>query len=135
MPFIPGLFGNVGLEAFTLNIRIGVGSKERDQPQPIRITISCSIEIGAAFYTDDIRRTVNYSQIRSEIIERTNEAVYCLIERLAGEILEICFRQPAVRRCRVKVEKLTIFPDSVPFIETDWIDRAIYANMPAEAAQ
>jgi FolB domain-containing protein len=132
MTFIPAI---IGLEAFTLNLRIGVGDEERSKPQPIRITIACAVDIGAASTSDDLRRTVNYSLIRNEILDRSSTASYRLLERFAGEILEICFRHPTVRRCRVKVEKLTIFEDSVPFIETDWIDRAVYANMPAEAAE
>lgn len=125
----------VGLEEFTVMMRIGVGDDERSKLQPVRIRIDCQTDIGNACRSDQIGETVDYSLIRREVVALANKARFHLLERLAGEILSICFNRPGVSACRVRIKKVAVFRDAVPFVQTSWIKRGSYAKILPEAAE
>lgn len=129
------IIATIGLDTLTVNFSIGVTEKERSRPQPVEITIQLRANISEAIRTDAIDQTVDYSGIRKAVIHLSHTYEYHLIERLAGEIAALCFDDPKVQACRVTVRKMRIYRDCTPFIETVWINRGVYANMPAEAAQ
>ena len=117
------LISTIGLEAFTTNVRIGVSDQERSTPQPVRITLSIRADITKAMESDDLNDTVDYSNLRHQILELTKSRTFHLLERLASDVVTACFQDERVLACQLRLEKTLIFPDAIPFLSTPWIER------------
>lgn len=95
----------------TLLAQIGVWRHEHGRRQRVRICIDLAVE-ETPNPEDRLDGTVNYDRIIRAVREVVAAGHVRLIETLAERIAARCFEDPRVRRCRVQVEKLDVFPDA-----------------------
>jgi dihydroneopterin aldolase len=98
---------------------IGVHPHEHETHQRICINLDLAVlDDGAqqlsraAVGADELRRVVDYEKIVNKVRAAVAAGHVQLIETLAERLAEICLEDERVRRVRVRVEKLDIFPDA-----------------------
>jgi FolB domain-containing protein len=84
---------------------VGINADEREHRQDVIINIRMWTDLTRAAVSDNIADTVNYRTVCKQVIEKVESTSYFLVERLAAEVVEICFRQPQVQQVQVNVEK------------------------------
>jgi FolB domain-containing protein len=84
---------------------IGVNDWERTQKQDVLINVILYTDLKLPCKTDNLKDSVDYKEIKKEIIAMVDVSSFNLIERLAGEIAGICLAHPAVRAVQVRVDK------------------------------
>lgn len=89
---------------------IGTLPEEREQKQDVIINITLFSDHSPAI-SDDLADAIDYRDIVNPTIELVETAQFFLIERLALEIVKICFSDSRVERAIVTVEK----PRAVPY--------------------
>lgn len=66
----------------------GVLPEEKNIYQPFEVDVELKLDLSKASESDNIEDTVNYSHIAALVKEVVNGESCCLIERLAGKIIE-----------------------------------------------
>ncbi len=84
---------------------IGTRPEERDKPQGLEISITLHADLRAAGRSDAIEDTVDYNAITLKVVEQVEASEFCLLERLAQHVAEICLAEPTVQRVCVLVAK------------------------------
>jgi D-erythro-7,8-dihydroneopterin triphosphate epimerase len=84
---------------------IGVNDWERTQKQDVIINITLYADLHKPCQTDNLADSVDYKEIKKEIIAMVENSSFNLIERLAGEIATICLVPPLVEAVQVRVDK------------------------------
>jgi len=84
---------------------VGINADEREHRQDVIINIRMWTDLTRAAVSDNIADTVNYRTVCKQVIEKVESTSYFLVERLAAEVVEICFRQPQVQQVQVSIEK------------------------------
>jgi dihydroneopterin aldolase len=110
---------HVFLRDMVLRASIGVHPPEHETPQRVRINIDLGVEDDgarplsrAAVGRDELARVVDYEKIAERVRQIVASGHVRLAETLAERIAEACLTDPRVRRARVRVEKLDVFPDA-----------------------
>src|SRR5579863_1499886 len=65
---------------------IGVNPEERTAEQPLVVTLSFRGDFGRAADTDDLKHTINYSEVAKEIREFSRAGRFRLLETLARRL-------------------------------------------------
>ena len=89
---------------------IGTLPEERVQKQNVIINITLFSDHSPAS-SDDLADAIDYRDIIRPVIELTETSQFFLIEKLAMEIITLCFTDARVERAIVTVEK----PRAVPY--------------------
>jgi 7,8-dihydroneopterin aldolase/epimerase/oxygenase len=97
-------------------IQIGVNDDEKGRTQRVRINVHAEPEIWPDPSRDNIEDTVSYAVIVDHIFRLTKDRHIHLVETLAEEIASACFTEK-IRSVKVRVEKLDIFPFTIPGVE------------------
>lgn len=84
---------------------IGINPDERVNEQDIRVNATLWVDTRAAAMSDDIEDAVNYRTIAKTIIGHIEDGEPMLVERLVGEIADICLSDQRVHQTQVTVEK------------------------------
>ncbi|MFP4561932.1 MAG: dihydroneopterin aldolase [Spirochaetia bacterium] len=84
---------------------VGVNPEERTRRQDILIDLELSLDLSAASHSDDLEDTVDYHALAERVRGTAEESGFFLIERLAGEIAEVCLKTPPVTAVTVTVRK------------------------------
>lgn len=84
---------------------IGVFDEERREVQDVRINITLFADLGEACRSDALADSVDYKELKNEIIDQVEGSSFLLIERLAQAIAELCLGHPRVEAVRVVVDK------------------------------
>ncbi|MFC1511980.1 dihydroneopterin aldolase [Candidatus Latescibacterota bacterium] len=66
----------------------GVRPEEKTQTQPFEVDVEVKLDLSVPAVSDRIEDTLNYSHIIAEVEAVMNGAHHCLLERLAGLIIE-----------------------------------------------
>lgn len=85
---------------------VGIKDWERKKPQEISISVTLHADLTDACRSDDIDDTVDYKQLKQQILGFVEDSQFFLIERLAEGIAELSLEQPRVERVDVLVDKL-----------------------------
>ena len=98
-----------------LRTLIGFNPEERTKRQDIVINAEIHHRPTAAALNDDVGGALDYKTITKAIIGHVEEGRFLLLEKLAGDLLDICTADPAVTRAAVTVDKPNAlrFADSV----------------------
>ena len=83
----------------------GVIDKEKIMGQKFEIDVEILVPHDLKIETDDIRKTVNYSDLYDKIIDLFSEKKYNLIETLANKISIAILEKFNVRACKVVIRK------------------------------
>ncbi len=94
------------LSGVRCSIRIGVTPKERQEPHECLVDVELERDLSRAARTDDVRDTLDYSQVYELIQQLAREGEYALLERFAGRLEEELRRDLASQSLRIRVKKL-----------------------------
>jgi dihydroneopterin aldolase len=97
----------------------GVLTSERENGQPFIVDVVLHAEIREAGRTDDLARTVDYSEVADVIVAAITGEPLNLIEALAQRIAESIFALESATRTNVSLVEVTVHkpqaPINVPF--------------------
>ncbi|MGA2070151.1 MAG: dihydroneopterin aldolase [Sedimentisphaerales bacterium] len=88
-----------------LHCIIGLNDWERTQKQDVLINIILYADLVKPCQTDNLKDSVDYKEIKKEIIAMVENSSFNLIERLAGEIARICLGHSFIKAVQVRVDK------------------------------
>ena len=91
---------------------VGIYEQEKKHPQRILVNIDCAVEELGGPLEDDIRNVVSYEKVVKNVKSIVHDGHVNLVETLAEKIAEKVLRHKAIRRVRVRVEKLDIIPEA-----------------------
>ncbi len=89
----------------SLRCIIGINADERRERQDVVINIAMRCDLRKASETDDINDAVDYKVIKKKVIRVVENSSFFLIEKLAGEIADVCLSDPRVEEVKVTVDK------------------------------
>ena len=98
-------FDKIRINDLLLRCIIGVNDWERTQKQDVLINVILVTDLKLPCQTDNLEDSVDYKEIKKEIIAMVEDSSFNLIERLAGEIAKICLSHSAVNAVWVRVDK------------------------------
>jgi FolB domain-containing protein len=84
---------------------IGINDWERTQQQDALINIVLYTDLTRPSETDRIEDTIDYKEIKKQIIAMVENSSFSLIERLADSIAQICLAHIPIKAVRVRVDK------------------------------
>ena len=93
---------------------VGVNPPERQKKQDIVVHLTLHADLRRAGRSDDIHDTVDYKEIKQDVLAMVEQSSYLLLERLAERIAETCLAHDGVEQVRVVVEK----PGALRFART-----------------
>ncbi|NLN92682.1 MAG: dihydroneopterin aldolase [Candidatus Hydrogenedens sp.] len=84
---------------------LGIFPEERTKAQEVLINITLFSDTRRAGKTDCIEDTVDYKNIKNEILTLVESSSFFLVEKLAREIARCCLRAEGVEEVLVTVDK------------------------------
>ena len=99
------------IEGFTGEPVIGIHDDELHRTQPVRIDIAAGVAHALACDTDRIHDTIDYSVVRSVLVDLLREHRFQLLEALAERVAQILLVDFGARWVRVGVAKPRKFDD------------------------
>lgn len=85
---------------------VGINPEEREHEQDVLLNVTMWADTAAAAASDDITDAVNYRTVAKAMIAHVSQGSPFLVERLAAELLEICFEtDERITEAEVSVEK------------------------------
>jgi 7,8-dihydroneopterin aldolase/epimerase/oxygenase len=103
--------GNQTLELTGLRFEANLGILEHEINKPQPIQVDAQLNLGTLPADDDILSVLDYRKVRQIIIDECNERHVNLLETLIGKLAHRLMQLPGVIGVRVKIAKLSIFPD------------------------
>ena len=99
---------HIHIEQLELSARVGVTETERAQPQ--RLSVSMSIWPARPFVdlADDVRNTINYSEVCQETKNFVHDRADKLIETLAEALATHLLKRFAMHRIAIEVRKFIV---------------------------
>ena len=91
---------------------IGVHGYERETKQTISIDIEIEYDADKAIRTDDLSDTLDYEKICDSIATKMQSCRFCLIESVAGYVLDIIMKDQQIQKSIVKVTKTNAVTDA-----------------------
>lgn len=112
------------LEAYRLDVSIGVNDVERLKPQPVAVSVVVVFP-RRRLYQDKIAEVVDYDFLKREIAALTHDRHINLLETLSALILEAC-RNHGAKGAIVRADKTHVYPDAVSIgCEMSWFDDGV----------
>lgn len=105
----------INISNLRLRTFIGFNPEEREKKQDIVINIEIEYAISDLVLRDQVDKALNYKTITKEVISHVEDGHFLLLEKLVGDVLNICSKNSLVNKARVTVDKphALRFADSV----------------------
>jgi D-erythro-7,8-dihydroneopterin triphosphate epimerase len=84
---------------------IGLNDWERTQKQDVLINITLYADLSRACQSDRIEDSIDYKELKKQIIALVESSSFYLIERLADSIAQICLAPLLVKAATIRVDK------------------------------
>lgn len=84
---------------------LGIFPEEREKAQEITVNITLYADLIRAGKTDDIGDTVDYKEIKQDILALVESSSFYLVERLAQAVADRCLQARGVEKVTVVVDK------------------------------
>lgn len=99
---------------FVTEVRVGIHPWERHEERPQRVVVNIDMyaDDPKTKQRSDLSSVVDYDFIRNHLRAWPTKPQVDFIETLLEELVELCFRDPRVRACRVSIVKPDIFNDA-----------------------
>jgi FolB domain-containing protein len=88
-----------------LPCRIGVTDEERAEKQRVIVDLTLDLDLSQAGKSDRLQDTLDYRLVQQQVTDLVTGSPFCLLERLAQAIADVCLTLPRVRAVRVRVDK------------------------------
>jgi len=85
--------------------RHGVFDFERERGQQFVVDVVCALDLAPAAASDDLRQTVDYAALATDVVADIEGEPLDLIEALADRVARTCLRRPLVQSVEVTVHK------------------------------
>lgn len=97
---------------------IGVYEHERITQQDLLVNIEAEYDARQAMESDNLKDALDYDTIKSQIIALVDDSRFRLIERMAGQIMEILMADDRITEATVEIDKPSAIKeaDSVSFV-------------------
>ncbi|MFC2092073.1 dihydroneopterin aldolase [Elusimicrobiota bacterium] len=99
------IYDKIHIRDLLLRCIIGVNDNERETKQDILLNITLYGDYSAACISDNIEDTVDYKEIKKNIISLVEMSTFFLIEKLASEIADLCLADSRVVKVKVVIDK------------------------------
>ena len=93
------------IENIRLRTIVGIYEWEKKSKQDVIINVELEFDGAAAIKSDNIKDSVNYKTINKQIITLVENTNFDLIEKIAGDVVEIVMNDTKVQKATVKVDK------------------------------
>ena len=105
----------ISIKNLRLRTFIGFNPEEKEKQQDIVINVEMSYDALAAAQTDNVKSALDYKVITKAIIQYVEGNRFQLLEKLVGDVLNICCESDAVEHACVTIDKphALRFADSV----------------------
>ena len=113
----------IRIRSLELDVFLGVYAEEQAAPRRAVANIELALDLSRAAVTDDLADTVDYDALARAVRDACSSKAahpkrYALVERLAGEIAEICLAfDPRVESASVTVAKPGAIPSASVEVE------------------
>ena len=108
---------NVWIQVKNLRLRtyIGFNPEERDKKQDVVVNMRVCYDAAAASLSDSASEALDYKHITKAVIGHVENGRFLLLEKLAGDLLDIAMGSPRTLAAVVEVDKphALRFADSV----------------------
>ena len=84
---------------------IGINPEERVEKQDVVINLTVYADLSKAARSDRIDDTVDYKQLKKEVMSAVETSDFFLLERLAERVANIALEPPPVERVDVRIDK------------------------------
>ena len=84
---------------------IGLNDWERTQKQDVLINITLYTDLSRPCQSDRIEDSIDYKELKKQIITMVEGSSFFLIERLADSVSQICLAPPLVKAVSIRVDK------------------------------
>ena len=101
----------VCVEQLEVSARVGVTEPERAQPQRLSVSLAMYPRRPLVDLGDDIRNTIDYSEVCTETREFVRNRTDKLIETLADRLAEHLLQRFAIKRITIEIRKFVV-PDA-----------------------
>ena len=91
---------------------VGIYEYEKKHPQRILVNIDCAVQERGGPLDDDIKNVVSYEKVVKNVKSIVSDGHVNLVETLAEKIAAKVLKNRAIKRVRVRVEKLDIIPQA-----------------------
>lgn len=86
---------------------IGINPEERINKQDVIINLTLYTDFQKAIASEEIEDTINYKELKLEVMDLVENSSFLLVEKLAQAIAACCVRTDGVQAVKVQVEKPT----------------------------
>lgn len=93
------------INGLRVQARVGVGEEERSRPQWLVVSVDIAIDLVPASESDDIRDTVDYGVLTTEIADLLRGTEARLLEHLAEKVVALIAPNKAVVGVTVEIVK------------------------------
>jgi dihydroneopterin aldolase len=83
----------------------GVGDDEKETGQQFEVDVEILLNLTSIIASDDIKKTVDYSELYRFVVSKFSEKKYNLIETLAHNITMSIKQEFPVKSCKVTIRK------------------------------
>jgi len=97
----------------------GVHQREKTHAQRFSVSAELTIDTLKAAASDNLDDTINWSGLRTTIIDTVHNNSFNLIERLAQEIAQQILRDKRIQKLVLTIDKLDAFQSGVPGIKLE----------------
>ena len=111
----PRKLATIDITNLRLRTFIGFNEEERVKQQDVVINISIRYRLSDAVMADEVDAALDYKTITKRVIAHVEDGRFLLLEKLTGDVLDICTEHDDVEHARVTIEKphALRFADSV----------------------
>lgn len=111
----PARIATITISNLRLRTFIGFNPEEMEKMQDVVINISICYHLPGAALDDHVPGALNYKTVTKHVIEHVENGRFLLLEKLVGDVLDICSQAPEIIRSRVTIDKphALRFADSV----------------------
>jgi dihydroneopterin aldolase len=102
---------SIRVEQLEVSARVGVTDQERNQPQRLTVSMTLWPRRPLVDLGDDVRNTINYSEVCDATKEFANDSSCRLIETLADLLAMHLLKRFAIQQVNVEVRKF-VRPDA-----------------------
>ena len=99
------LMDKIVIRDLRANAVIGTLEHERTRPQELCVTLEMELDLAAAGASDDLAKSVDYSEVERRALELIECSRFRLVEALCSALGKLLLEYAPVRRARVTVVK------------------------------
>jgi len=106
----------IALRGIRVLARHGADPGEREREQLFELDVVVELDLATAAASDEIADTLHYGRLYRKIVDVVRERSHVLLERVAGDVLEVLLEDARVARAKVTVAKPELLDGATPSV-------------------